>query len=73
MISAVPKEKRSLFLKALQHRNASLVDINPTLTNLLGCNSAVYVLGTREQAVAVLYYLIKYRDHKEQCAIDSAH
>jgi hypothetical protein len=46
--------------RALYKRNASIVEVNPTASSVLCCNSACYLLGANEQAKSALFYLLKY-------------
>ena len=41
-------------------RNGSVVEFNPLLTALLGCNTNVSLLGSAVQAKAILCYLLLY-------------
>jgi len=40
--------------------NGRIVSFSPTLTNLLSCNTALYLLGSGEQAKAICYYMFDY-------------
>jgi hypothetical protein len=40
--------------------NGRVVSFSPTLTNLLSCNTALYLLGSGEQAKAICYYMFDY-------------
>ena len=51
--------------------NGTIVSYNIGLTNALGCNTAIYLLGTVEQAKSILFYLIKYIS-KDDVAIRTA-
>jgi len=46
--------------KALPTRNEWVVDFNPLLTSLLGCNSNLLHLGSSEQSKAALFYIGPY-------------
>ena len=45
---------------SLRGRNAWVVDFNPLLTSLLGCNSNLLHLGSTEQSKAALFYIGPY-------------
>ena len=52
-------------------RNGSVVEFNPLLTALLGCNTNVSLLGSAVQAKAILCYLLLYghqRNHRSTSA-----
>jgi len=46
--------------KALPKRNGKVVEFNPLLTSVLGCNSNVLHLGSKEQSKAALFYIGPY-------------
>ena len=46
--------------KSLVDRNGWVVDFNPLLTSLLGCNSNLLHLGSTEQSKAALFYIGPY-------------
>ena len=46
--------------KALYKRNAFVVEINPTASSVLCCNTACYLLEAKKQAKSALFYLLKY-------------
>jgi hypothetical protein len=52
-------DKQARFLSALEFRNGIFVDLNPTITAALGCNTANYFMGSLEQARACIHYLVK--------------
>jgi hypothetical protein len=40
--------------------NGAVVDYNPLLSSIMGCNTAIYMLGTEEQARVIMHYMMKY-------------
>ena len=46
--------------KALLKRNGSVVDVSPTASTVLNCNTAAYHLGSLQQGRATMFYLVKY-------------
>lgn len=40
--------------------NGRIISYSPTLSNLLSCNTALYLLGSGEQAKAICYYMFDY-------------
>ena len=40
--------------------NGRIVSYSPTISNLLSCNTALYPLGSAEQAKAICYYMFDY-------------
>ena len=40
--------------------NGLIAEYNPPLTTILNCNTAIYFMGTTEQAKAITVYLVKY-------------
>ena len=46
--------------KSLEGRNGLVVDFNPYLTSLLGCNSNLLYLGSSEQSKSALFYIGPY-------------
>ncbi|KAI9551024.1 hypothetical protein GHT06_005687 [Daphnia sinensis] len=59
-VSALTDEQRDRFLNTLAYRNGMVVEFNPVMTALLGCNSNVSILGSDAQAKAIMCYLLKY-------------
>jgi len=49
-----------LVSKYLPERNGRVVEFNPYLTSLLGCNSNLLYLGSMEQSKAALFYIGPY-------------
>lgn len=47
-------------LAALVTRNGIVVDTSPAISALTGSNTAAIMLGGMEQAIATMYYLVKY-------------
>jgi len=54
------KRLYNMVSKALPKRNEWVVDFNPLLTSLLGCNSNLLHLGSTEQSKAALFYIGPY-------------
>ena len=50
----------ALVSKNLPERNGLVVEFNPYLTSLLGCNSNLLYLGSTEQSKAALFYIGPY-------------
>ena len=63
-IDAIEGEKSDLIKSHLRRivceRNAAAVDISPTATALLACNTAAVLLGCSESCKSTLFYLLKY-------------
>lgn len=59
-VSLLTDEQQDRFLKAFATRNGMVVEFNPVMTALLGCNSNVSILGSDAQAKAIMCYLLKY-------------
>ncbi|KAI9551001.1 hypothetical protein GHT06_005557 [Daphnia sinensis] len=59
-VIALTDEQRDRFLNTLAYRNGMVVEFNPVMTALLGCNSNVSILGSDAQAKANMCYLLKY-------------
>ena len=63
-IDAIEGEKAELIKTHLRRivcvRNAGTVDISPTATALLACNTAAVLLGCSESCKSTLFYLLKY-------------
>ncbi len=53
-------EEKWRFVRAFEMRNGMVVEFNPVMTALLGCNTNVSILGSDSQAKAILCYLLKY-------------
>jgi len=51
---------RDIIRKLFQFRNSAVVQTSPTLANCLGTNTNALLLGSLEQAKAILFYLLKY-------------
>lgn len=54
------RRNAELLLAAFIRYNTSITDYNPVLSALLASNTAIYMMGTMEQAKSALMYLIKY-------------
>lgn len=54
------KELYSLVQSSFKERNLSIVQYNPLLASLVGVNTAVYHLGSTNQSVNTLCYIIPY-------------
>eukprot|EP00957_Ditylum_brightwellii_P011821 891334-Ditylum_brightwellii.AAC.1 len=54
------KELYGKLSQKLVEANKWMVDSNEVLTTCLGCNIAVYLLGSTEQSKAALFYLSNY-------------
>ena len=59
-ISKLTIEQKTRFYSALETRNGLVVEFNPVITSLLGCNTNVSILGSDAQAKAIMAYLLKY-------------
>jgi hypothetical protein len=59
-LAALPHADWMRIARALPRRNGSLTEVSDAMTALLACNTAVYLLGSTEQAKAALFYLVKY-------------
>lgn len=59
-IQQMSARDKDLLLEACKSRNGYFVEFIPEITQLLGCNTAPYYLGTPEQAKAIMFYIIKY-------------
>ena len=57
---ARPQREMDLILKALEHRNGSVVDSCPPISAAFLCNQASYILGTSEDAWSSAYYITEY-------------
>jgi len=53
-------EEKWRFVRAFEMRNGMVVEFNPVITALMGCNTNVSILGSDSQAKAILCYLLKY-------------
>ena len=47
-------------LQRPKKEDARIVELSPTLTAALRCNTAVYLMCTAEQAKAAHFYIVKY-------------
>ena len=54
------EDEKWRFVRAFETRNGMVVEYNPVMTALLGCNTNVSILGSDSQAKAILCYLLKY-------------
>jgi hypothetical protein len=59
-VEALGPVQRIKLIGELLRRNGAVVDYNDVVTSALGCNTAAYMLGSAEQGVATLFYLVKY-------------
>jgi len=59
-IGKLPDAKRDQAYEYLVSRNAVVVDYSELVTGLLGTNTAMYMVGSKQQANVVLFYLSNY-------------
>ena len=57
--------------KELPQRNGMVVDFNPLLTSLLGCNTNLLFLGAKEQSKGALFYIGPYINKNGVQVIDA--
>jgi hypothetical protein len=60
LYATLSKDEKQRLNSTLLKRNGMVVEFNPLIAALLGCNTNVSVLGSDAQAKAALSYLIKY-------------
>ena len=53
-------EQKARYYNTLETRNGMVVEYNPVMTALLGCNTNVSILGSDAQAKSIMAYLLKY-------------
>ena len=59
-IGALSEERRDKAYEHLVTRNAVIVEYSELVTALLGSNTAMYMIGSKQQANVVLFYLSNY-------------
>jgi hypothetical protein len=60
LYATLSEEEKQWLNTTLPKKNGMVVEFNPLISTLLGCNTNVSVLGSDAQAKAALSYLIKY-------------
>lgn len=60
LILFLPVKHREMLYASVKKRNSKVVNFNPTLTALRGCNTAIYYISTGAAAKSAMFYLIKY-------------
>ena len=60
VIRKITAEDARKIIKLLPDRNKYVVSFNSTASTILRSNTAMYMLGSRGQCIAVFFYLVKY-------------
>jgi hypothetical protein len=60
------KQRPLLLMTRRPEVDNRVVSFNPTLTALAACNTCIVIMGTKSQAEAVLYYIVKYVSKNSQ-------
>ena len=55
LILFLPLKHREMLYEAVEGRNAKVVNFNPTLTALRGCNTAIYYISTGAAAKSAMF------------------
>ena len=73
LLAALPPSLRNLLDEALDPRNSRVIEFNPILTALRGCNTAIYLTSSGVAARIAMFYIIKYitKDPVERAATAS--
>ena len=60
IIRKLNEEELSFLTDAVEKRNGMVVEYNPLVASILGCNTNVSILGSATQAKSILHYLLSY-------------
>ncbi len=60
LIEYLPDFHHEKLYKAIVKRNGKMVNFNPVLTALRGCNTAIYYISAGSAAKTTMFYLLKY-------------
>lgn len=60
LILFLPLKHRIKLKEAVEIRNSKVVNFNPVLSALRGCNTAIYYISTGAAAKSAMFYLLKY-------------
>ena len=73
LLAALPPSLRGALDEALDPRNSRVIEFNPILTALRGCNTAIYLTSSGVAARVAMFYIIKYitKDPVERAATAS--
>ena len=60
LIEFLPDFHHDKLFRAITMRNGKMVNFNPVLTALRGCNTAIYYISAGSAAKTTMFYLLKY-------------
>ena len=70
-IKKIKRPQAILMKNVIENRNGMVVDYNEVASASLRCNTAMYLLGSQGQCIAVFFYLFKYISKDANMLTDS--